>query len=152
MNPLLLPSAGAPTPQSRIILAQVSTPSAGLDWSYTVPNHYALEVTNIHARFLASATVATRSLRILFTSAGNNVTQAVQTSQPTASQDLRQFYGQGVGVSSTITIAGIVYNVLALPRCVLQSGANIQSLTDSIQVGDQWSSIVVQGIAYPLGS
>lgn len=129
--------------QPRVVT--VANPSAGSDWTTTVQSaggsgNVLWVPLAITAKLVTSAVVANRQSRIGFTLNG--------------SEYARVYLGANETATSTLTFAGIrgggILNVgspsgqqSALPMMPVLPGTAIASTTVNIDVGDQWSAIVL---------
>lgn len=126
--------------RSRIVVP-VTSPAAGVDWQVGPPSGHVWRVLAIGATLLTSAAAATRSARLSFTNGDVPFLDIVASATHIASLTRRYVwlpvgaaYAAGSGIVSTI------------PETFLQAGWTIGTITDLIDVGDQWSSIFLSVI------
>jgi hypothetical protein len=120
----------------------VPNPAAGADWSVTVPASEVWSLVTITATLTTSAAVANRLPSLVVTD--GNVRYARMSAVNTQAASLTSIatwgpYGQS-GQTGTV-VRGI------LPVAALGPGETIGSLTDLIDVADQWSAIVLRVLA-----
>lgn len=120
-----------------------SNPSAGSDWTVTVPAGQTWVVESILAVLTTSATVANRTALLRITSGGTIIVQlppaaAVTASTPTA-------YNWAPGVAN---VAVTQSQSVSTPPLPLVPGTVISSVTSGLQSGDQWSLIAFNVLVY----
>jgi hypothetical protein len=119
----------------------VPSPTVGTDWSVSVPGGVTWEVLAVSAQLLTSAVVANRSPTLRFTDGTSVVVRLASNSNATASQSSQWSWSRLLGASySTGLNTG---SSLPLPDVPLQPAWVLSSSTVGIDVGDQWSSVLV---------
>lgn len=133
----LPPSAGAGTTRS----ITVSNPAAGANFSLTVPAGVAWVLNSVRATLVTSAVVASRSPDLqVKDGSGNIVMDAVSGVGEPASTTSVWVYGPGLATSTALKAS----NSVGIPSGLhLLAGWVIQMNTVNIDVGDQWSTIVI---------
>ena len=130
-------SRESPWRRTRIVV-RVPQPAAGVDWTLAVPGGHTYRPLAAFAQLVTSAAVAARVARLAF--GDGDITFG--SFPPGASQaaSLTRLYSwapsQGVAAVGT-AIGGY------LPEVTLQSGWTIGSVSELIDVADQWSSVFV---------
>lgn len=120
---------------------KVQNPAVGTDWTINVTAGTMWYVQSIAARLVTSAVVANRSTAII-ASDGTDVfmrLSPVQVQVASVSSRYSWVKNQGYAASSTWA-AGIVASFPSIP---LFGGFAISASTPAIDVGDQWSEIVL---------
>lgn len=119
----------------------IANPAAGADWTQAVPAGVAWEVLSIEAQLLTSAVVANRNalLRVRDPD-GREAVRIAPAVVQAASLPVVYTYLPGFGA-----IASEAGQQLPLPSPLLYlpSGWQVGSLTTLLDVGDQWSAIVL---------
>lgn len=123
--------------RSRVTVA-VPQPAAGADWTLTIPAGHVYRLLSLYAVLASSAVVATRVARLAFTDGARTFLDLSAGASQVASLTRRYAWLPSVGPSAVGS--GILS---ALPDVALGAGWTIASLTDAIDVGDQWSAIVL---------
>lgn len=127
--------------QGSILSTSVANPAAGSDFNFQLPNAQRGKIRGVIATLTTSATAATRGVRVqIKDNAGNVLYQAPGNITQAAS--LTQIYNFSAAPYPTTAIAGEAFIPIP-PDCLLGVSWQIASLTNNIQVGDQWSSIFV---------
>lgn len=126
----------------------VANPAAGAEWTFTPVSGTRIRVRSVMASFTASATVANRfpTIQIRENVAGLNCGQYPSSFAVTATTVAT--VSAGSGVSTPTALSNCV--TISLPDDTFigqNSNTNFQlrTLTGNIQVGDQWSNIVIFG-------
>ena len=116
----------------------IAQPSAGADWSQTVPGGRSWRVLGATANLTTSATVASRFPGWQATVAGALIYNYVGIgSLPASSSSAPCTWAPGPGSQSTAT-AFFVW--VPVPDVWLPEQTKFGSLTSNLQVGDQWSA------------
>lgn len=119
----------------------VAPPAAGAEWSQTVPPGAAWEPLSILEAFTTSAVVANRTPRIRVSDPdGGLVSRVASTIVQAASGTNRYTFLPTVTASVTANAATIV---LPLPAVLIPSGWVIASDTSTIDVGDQYTGVIL---------
>lgn len=117
----------------------VTLPAAGAEWVATVPAGVSWELLEIHERFVASAVVVSRLLRVQVRDPDQLVWADFPSSTAvTASQNIPLTWAAGQGVSFT---NGGNTAPLPAPPYVAAAGSQVRSQTSLIDVGDQYSEV-----------
>lgn len=125
----------------------VPQPAAGSDWSYTVPGGVMWRLVTVLGQFATSAVVASRA-PFLTVSDGATVYLKVPPQATQAASNTDQYvwwrdapqYAVGGGV------------VQPIPELTLMPGYAIAALTTALDVGDQWSGVVLHVIETMIGA
>lgn len=123
----------------------VGNPAAGAEWTVTVTAGKRWDVIAFSCTFVASAAVATRLPRFQYKDAAGNIVyrgDGVNGGSAAAGTTKRYNHSQGAVVSSNnVTGAQEYVGAGVPPGMSLPAGGSIGSITDLIDVGDQWSAI-----------
>lgn len=119
----------------------IASPAAGAEWSFVVPGGVTWEVIAVRAAFVTSAVVATRIPELDFTDADAKILGRIPPpATQVASTSTNILWNRGFG--DHLNSGGI--SGAALPFDLpLSSGYTLRSNTFAIDVGDQWSAIVL---------
>jgi hypothetical protein len=121
----------------------VSNPSAGADWTYTIPSNARFKVISVKAVLTTSSSVADRRASLVFDD-GTNISWYSLSNQLQAASATNVYQVSPGMVNSTLTTAaGTVYQSLSMAPVQLSEDFRIRSSTINIQAADQWSAIVV---------
>jgi hypothetical protein len=120
----------------------VPNPAAGADWSLTVPASEVWSLVTITATLTTSAAVANRAPSLVVSD--GNVRYARMPAIQTQAASLVGITTWGPYGQSGLT--GLIARGI-LPVAALGPGETIGTLTDLIDVGDQWSAIFVRVLA-----
>jgi hypothetical protein len=121
------------------VVANVPNPPAGQDFTFQPSTSRFTRVKAVRAQFAASAVVASRAPRMVFTNNNGDVLCDLPATVIVASQTWRITWGEGL---VAVTLSPVAY-MASLPDLWLPDGAKIGSVTSAIDVGDQWSGITV---------
>jgi hypothetical protein len=131
-----LPAATGPL---QLYAVPQPNPLVGADWAFVI-QHWRRLVT-ARAHFLASAVVANRLPRFAIDDGNGNVIWSVQAAQFIAAAGAVNI---SLGVGSGVTSAPIGTDVnLPLPNLYLRENYRFSVVTAALDVGDQWSAIVL---------
>lgn len=119
----------------------VPAPALGADWSVKVPGGVYWRPGTIQAKLTASAVVANRQPRLVFGDGNVNFAAVEVATSITASQAVTFLFVAGL-IGSSAGVSGNFPNV-GIPQIVLENQSTIASTTTAIDVGDQWSQIVL---------
>lgn len=127
-------SGERPWRRARRVIA-VTAPSAGADWSATVPDGKLWELVSVYASLVTSATVANRAVS-LTVSDGVAVFLSIpaQAVQAAGATDKYLWFDH----ASVYALSGSL--VAAIPHLVLEPGWVLASSTALIDAGDQWGT------------
>jgi hypothetical protein len=119
----------------------VAAPAVGAEWAQAVPAGVAWEVLSVQQSLATSAVVATRNpmLRALDPS-GNEVGRIGPAATLAGSLTNTYTYWPGFGYASSI---GRAQMSLPDPALLLPAGFVLGSVTSALDVGDQYSAIVL---------
>jgi hypothetical protein len=129
-------------------VALVPTPAAGAEWSVVVPNGSVWDVLTARAVLNTSAVVANRNVRVTVSDGTTELGRVgAAVAQPASIvgvhsfglQDAPDFAGAG----------GLTFNH-PLPATRVVGNGVIASLTQNLDVGDQWSGIALQVMEWNL--
>jgi len=126
--------------QGDILAVQVSNPSAGADWVYTVTAGYRTRIRSVSFLLTTSASVATREVTLIIDDGAHIVGQFAATVTQAASLAI-QYTGSAAPYAPVTQPA--VANIPLPPDLVLPSTYRLRSSTAAIQAADQYSVIYV---------
>ena len=119
----------------------VSNPAAGADWTFTVPAGQTLALESVTALLTTSVTVANRvPTLVVKDNLGRIVAEVVSPNAQAASLADEWVWAPGV-----VAAAGPPIVTPIPPGLELAGGWTIGTVTAGLQVGDQWSAIVITG-------
>jgi hypothetical protein len=120
----------------------IASPAAGADWSVTVPGESTWALASVSATLVTSAVAGARA-PIFTVTDGSSVLWRVApgTTQATALTVTYSWLPEMGAPDTTITGGQLQ---VALPPTYLQPGNVFRVATALLDVGDQWSAIVVQ--------
>ena len=119
----------------------LTNPTAGVDWTTTVPAGVTWEPLGIQATYTAPAVVATRVADLQIRTQDNvGLERMPAPSSIAASGQIVCLWAVNNGALANT--AGVAIAALGVPRA-LSGGYTIKSNTFNIDTGDQWSSIRV---------
>jgi hypothetical protein len=124
----------------------VTTPGAGVDWSFQMPAGMRFRIQSVNAQLLTSAGVANRIPRVqIVGQTGTVVWQAPPSSVIAASTTAQVSMSSGQVTSTTDPQT---VNITLPSPCILQGVDAARDIlrvsTTNIQVGDQWSAISIE--------
>lgn len=124
----------------------VTQPSAGADFTVTVPTKAHWRLISVRAQLATSATAATRIPSFIIDDGAANIPWVVPLAAfPTASQTHQFLINPSAGHLAQTYPSGAIIQSLGLPEDYhMQAGWRFRTSTSSIQAGDQWSAIVLQ--------
>lgn len=126
--------------RSRVTVA-VPAPAAGADWTVKVPGGHLWRPLSILAVLTSSAVVATRAVRLQYFDGVQTFGDWPAFTTQVASLGRRYVFGWGV---SGVAIGNAIESYM--PDITLQESWQLSSLTDAIDVGDQWTGIFINVI------
>jgi len=112
---------------------------AGAELNFTVASNKFLLIRAIQMRFVADATVASRRVTLRITQDGNRAGHFPSAGDITAGQDYRLVWFPGATLINDAT--GFIQSMGFPNEMLLNEGANIETVTKNIQVGDQISEL-----------
>lgn len=124
----------------RITNNSIGNPAPGAEWTITVPTGALWRFRSIRAVLTASATVATRLTQLQFLSGG--LTLMVMEAPNSVTAGNVRVIEAGLNISRALSTTDDT--MLSLPDIWLAGSCAVSTLTDNIQVGDQYSSIHYQ--------
>lgn len=122
-------------------IQKLANPAAGAEWQDACPGGLIRQPLSVVCTLTTSATVSNRSPALSATDGSNEY--AIQGSASTQAASITNKYGFGF-------LAGFQTNVLAnlmnsgIPFLILDPGFIFRSVTNNLQVGDQWSLVAIQ--------
>jgi hypothetical protein len=123
--------------RSRIVY-RPAAPAAGADWSAVVPAGHTWRIIAIGATLVTSAAVATRVVHMAFNDGhGTYIRVPAQASQAAS---LTRYYAWFPESGGDATGSGIS---TPLPDGGLMAGWSVGTITELIDVADQWSNIAL---------
>lgn len=123
----------------------VKQPAVGTDWSLTVPGGKAWQLLYVHGQLVTSAVVANRLPILTIDNGSGELVQtrmalrSVITATTTAQCEWQRFASD-----AAVTVSNVFYG--HIPESVLPGGTRLIMATQAIDVGDQWSGIVVTAL------
>lgn len=134
----------------QVEIITVTTPSAGADFSHTIPDGYTYEVRAMSFQLVASATVANRQTGTIITdSADVELCRMNTTGATTANQTVQNSVNPGyTGTGNSLGGVGHVWG-MPLRDVRLLPGWKIKSAVTNLQAGDQISVIRLVVIRRP---
>lgn len=130
-----------PSTQGRIRIVTVANPAVGADWTTTMPVRVRWELIAVRGQYVADANVANRDPALRIDSGATIMYEAPVDRQINAGETRRLSWGAGVGVISSGN--GLVYNGSIPVGLMLNNAMKILTVTNQIQIGDQWSGVVL---------
>lgn len=122
-------------------LVAVTSPSAGADWTVNVPGGVGWVLIAASAKLAASAVVANRNPTLQL-SDGSSSVRVVETPASTAASVATVYsWARGGGAATTVGATGGAS--AGLPHLPLFGGLSLSTVTGNLDVGDQWSQIVL---------
>lgn len=125
---------------------QVPQPAAGADWTITVPAGVLWRLVSAFGLLATSSAVANRTAVLSIGDGDTEFCRIPATGVQAAS--LTESYTWGVGLDSENTGPS---QSQAIPEYVLHAGAIVKSATANVDVGDQWSAVVLYVIETMVG-
>lgn len=124
----------------------VANPSAGADWTATVPTNARWRINSFRAQLTASASAANRVFSILADDGGSNLQWSLlSATAQTASQTVVYEGWPGCAPRNITPAAGTtLYQVFDMPNNLeLSEGCRLRAVTAALNGSDQWSAIVI---------
>jgi hypothetical protein len=118
----------------------VGNPAAGSDWTFTVPANTRMRIQAVGMTFVASAAVANRNVRLMFSDGGNPYWRSSGQAVITAGQT-KGIYGSPQSVVQNL---GGEMNIPTPIGLIMLAGQLIQSATQALDAGDQFSQIIIE--------
>jgi hypothetical protein len=128
----------------------VTNPSAGSDWSRTVPGEGAWLVNSIVWTFTASAVAGTRQIVLQYTDGNATIFQTATANGVTAGTGPSRMCA-AIGASTYVNPGANTGFIVALPAIILDPGSVISTTTAALDVGDTFVSIRLRVMELPLG-
>lgn len=119
-----------------------SNPGAGAEATVTVPAGKWWRVYAIHLKLVTSATVANRIARLIFDNGTNPIYKASNDLAHAATQTTEYSFTRA-STADAAQAAASVARVYPIPDLVLAPGYRVRTVTDAIQVGDQYSEFTL---------
>lgn len=130
-----------PTPTQMTVASNApSNPAAGANQIWTVPAGQVWTLQSFYGTFVTSATVASRRVGLLVTDGSNVLGRIYVENAQTAS--LTRLHSAFIDVEHFQAIANTDV-VLRLPQVSLKADYTIETTVQSIQAGDQWSTLAL---------
>lgn len=118
----------------------VAQPAAGADWSEVISTSKVFKVLSVRAQFQASGVAGNRVNSLRAKTADNDILwDTPGVANPTANQ--LKYLNWFVGCSQALGFSP--YEQLFLPDLWLPAGTTIQTVSTNMDVGDQFSLIVI---------
>jgi len=130
-----------PDQQGRLVVTVVPNPGVGLDWAYAVPAQTRWRLRSVQATLTTSIVAGNRLPELAFAIGGNELLRISASQIQLASLAFITGWMEG---ERALAIVGQTSRVSSLPRgYLLNAGAQIAVFTVALNVGDQWSDIVI---------
>jgi hypothetical protein len=118
---------------------QITSPSAGADFTFTMPSSVRWRVQSINAQLITSAGAGSRLPQIQIQTAGGNTVWMAPPSQAVPASTTAQVSMSSSQVSA-VTVPTLVSISLPAPLMIMP-GFKINSVTSGLLAGDQWGNI-----------
>lgn len=137
-----LPQAGA-TPSAVTVPNSTvgADPAAGAEATVTVPAGETWELESFRVTLVTSAVAANRRVTLVIDDGTNILAEIVAGLDQIASQTITYSYTADAGYETTATRSGVIQQ--GIPRMLLAAGYRIRTITDNIDVGDNYGAPVV---------
>jgi hypothetical protein len=135
-SPIISSTDGEPA--ARTIIG--ATPGAGAELSEAVPTGARWEVLTIHARMVASGTVANRVPQVVFADGANSLYSTINANQHQAGQTWDYYLGQNLVLGFNLSLPAVTAPIPVTVR--LLAGQLWKTVTAQLQAGDQWAAPV----------
>lgn len=119
----------------------VGNPAAGADWTFTIPANTRMRIQSIGMTFVTSAAAGNRCPRIMLSDGGNPYWRGVPQAVQAASLTIGIYSAPAV---CTSVVSANTLNIALPNNLVMLAGQSIQSATSGLDVGDQYSQIVIE--------
>jgi hypothetical protein len=119
----------------------LASPGVGVDWAVTVPGGVRWNVQSLLATLTTSAVVANR-LALLRISDGSTIHTRLPANAAVVASSTN-YFSWVIGGQEYAPASMVTYQTLPFPNYWLPSGWVISSSTVAIDVGDQWSGLVL---------
>jgi len=127
--------------------SEESNPSAGADWSYSVPADTTFRLLSFYGELVTDANVANRYASIEVYNESPTLELDINFGYAhAASQTVRYSAGEGMGCCA---LAGSGKASAGIPRNATNYGGKVSTNTTNKQAGDQWQNIVIHFVAEP---
>jgi len=120
----------------------LANPSAGADWTLTVPSKTHWKLSSIRAILTDSSDSHTRTPNLIIDDGSNTIWVATGAVAPATSNTTVILAMPGIATANGAYPSAVLYQYLPLPPIDLTAGWRVRSSTTNIQSGDQWSSLV----------
>lgn len=133
-----LPQAGATPASTTATVPDVTTadPAAGAEFSVTVPVGETWELESVHATLVTSAVAGNRRVTLVIDDGVNILAEIVAGLDHIASTTIVYSYTADAGYETVATRSGVIQQ--GIPRMLLAAGYRIRTVTDALDVGDNW--------------
>lgn len=127
-------------------IVKVPQPIAGAEWKQVVPSGSVWWIQTLTAQLVASAVAATRSPALILSDSDAEFWRAPNAQAIIANQSLRMLWGVNLGFLNSQTLANVIHQWGTWPAIPVPGGWSIGSLTNLIDVGDQWSAVNIYAL------
>lgn len=135
-------AAGELLRQRLVKTIAVPAPAAGAEWSVAVPGQVVWELLAVNCVLTTSAVVANRNASVAVAdNQGSRFGRFVNAAVVVAASASSSTWAAGIGVFSG---TGTVTAPLPSPPLVVPAGGTVSSVTANLDVGDAYSSIVLE--------
>lgn len=134
----VLPQAGATPASTTATVPGVTShdPAAGAEISVTVPAGETWELESVHATLVTSAVAGNRRVTLVIDDGANILAEIVAGLDHIASTTIVYSYTADAGYETVATRSGVIQQ--GIPRMLLAAGYRIRTVTDALDVGDNW--------------
>jgi len=119
----------------------VVPPSAGADWSYKIPGAELHQLLTVQGTLVASAAVANRYPSLAMGDGTTVYARSRAAGAVVAGSTSIVLWTEGAYPGAANGILGSY-----LPTAMMSEGETIASVTDGLDVADQWSAIIIRSI------
>lgn len=138
---LLRAVAQRPDPSHVLRPIKIAQPSAGAEFTFTVPGEQALRVISVTGQLVTSAVAANRAAALVIGSPDGTVITVEQPAVVTASLTTLFCWADGVSGDAASLVNGRL--TAGIGEYVLPAGYTISSSTGALDAGDQWQNVLV---------
>lgn len=122
-------------------ITRVAAPAAGADFTHVFGGAYIRRIIAISAQLVTSAAVANRQVRLDVSSSEGRVLSVPLVASVTASLTTQLSWAEGITPPNTALFDNCL--VAGFPALVVPAGFSIASVTQGIDVADQYSNVLI---------
>lgn len=123
-----------------VISHTVAAPAVGADWAFTIDERVAERIVGVTGTLTTNATAANRTVQLVYTDTAGNDTLFLEAAAVQPASTTRRYTWH---INAPYAAVTTVIQHAPLPDILLKSTWAISTLTDNLQVGDQWSGLFV---------